>query len=111
LAQDLGVPTPADCFKLKWRLTLLRDSGTGAPTTYKLEGTLYREHPLEGRWTAVTDPRSNRVVYRLTLEQPATSLSFVKADENILFFLDANGAYRVGNEDFSYTLNRGTDTH
>ena len=105
LARELGVPTPGDCFKLKWRLTLLQDAATGAPTMCKLEGTLYRD-PLVGRWTTLKDPRANRVVYRLDFEKPATSWSFVKGDDNILFLLDATGAYRVGNDAFSYTLNR-----
>lgn len=109
LVRDLGVSAPDDCSKLKWRLTLLQDAATGAATTYTLEGTLYRSHPLTGTWTIVTDARTKRIVYRLSMERPATSLSFIKADDNILFFLDSAGAYRVGNDAFSYTMNRSAD--
>ncbi|HMH33129.1 MAG TPA: hypothetical protein VK543_08875 [Puia sp.] len=31
---------------------------------------------------------------------------FLKGDENVLFVLDEKKQLRVGNEDFSYTLNR-----
>lgn len=105
LARELGVSTRDDCVKLKWRLTLLEDPATGTPTTYKLEGTLYRDRPLIGTWSMAKDGHTNRIVYRLDLERSGT-LSFVNADDNILFFLDSNGAYRVGNDAFSYTLNR-----
>jgi hypothetical protein len=108
LARQFGVSVPADCFKLKWRLTLFDDPATGAPTTYKLEGTLYRSRPLVGKWSMVRDTRAQRTVYHLNLNGPAT-LSFVKADDNILFLLDATGAYRVGNDTFSYTFNRSGD--
>jgi hypothetical protein len=37
------------------------------------------------------------------------TLSLLAADENVLFFLDKNQKLYVGNEDFSYTLNRKTE--
>jgi hypothetical protein len=110
VARALGASPADDCVKLKWRLTLLQDPASGAPTTYKLEGTLYRSRPLTGTWTMLKDAGADRVVYRLELEKPATFLSFVHADDNILFFVDASGRYLVGNDAFSYTLNRSADT-
>jgi hypothetical protein len=38
-----------DAVKAKWRLTLYQDPGTGAPTTYKVEGSLYRQTPRKSR--------------------------------------------------------------
>lgn len=112
IARDLGVRVPASCTKAKWRVTLFQDPATLAPTTYRLEGTMARRAAREGRWERVRgipgDP--DAVVYRLeqTPRQPAILL--LRGDENVLFFLDADRALRVGHADFSYTLNRRTGT-
>ncbi len=42
----------------------------------------------------------------MTPDKQAYSLYLLKGDDNILFFVDPNGRLLVGNEDFSYTLNR-----
>ena len=106
IAGDLGVRTPDGCFKLKWRLTLLQESGSRAPTTYKLEGTLYRSSPLQGPVEIMKDVRANRNVYRLNIDNNARFMVLFEADDNILLFLDPSGDLRVGDERFSYTLNR-----
>jgi hypothetical protein len=49
------------------------------------------------------------VVIQLDPDDPNGFLSFLKADENILFFLDKNRDLLVGNDRFSYTLNRSRD--
>jgi hypothetical protein len=94
--------------KAKWELVLYRDPITLAPTTYTLKGTFYRERLREGRWTILrgAGTRPDAVVYRLDPDKPRESLSFLKADDNILFFLDKERTLMVGNGDFSYTLNR-----
>jgi len=38
--------------------------------------------------------------------RPGAYFYLLKGDENVLFILDENKAFRNGNEDFSYTLNR-----
>ena len=106
IAGDLGVRTPDGCFKLKWRLTLRQESGSRAPTTYKLEGTLYRSSPLQGPVEIMKDVRANRNVYRLNIDNNARFMVLFEADDNILLFLDPSGDLRVGDERFSYTLNR-----
>jgi hypothetical protein len=62
----------------------------------------------EGTWTVLrgTGTRPDAVVYQLDPDKPRESLSFLKADDNILFFLDEGRNLMVGNGDFSYTLNR-----
>jgi hypothetical protein len=62
----------------------------------------------EGKWAIIKGiPSNSRAeVYRLELGQPAVYLYLLKGDENLLFILDENKDFRVGNEDFSYTLNR-----
>jgi len=113
VAKELNHPVPGDCAKLKWLLTLRRDPKTLAPTTYQLKGTLYRddiretENPREGTWKVIkgtTNP--NAVVYQLDAFGADGPILLLKADHNVLFFLAKDGNLLIGNEDFSYTLNR-----
>ena len=76
LAALLGNARGDDCTKLKWGVTLFRDPATGA-LVYTL------------------DPASGRDTFRL-----------LRADADVLFFLDASGAVLKGNGAHSYTLNR-----
>ena len=46
------------------------------------------------------------VVYQLDPANSEASLFFLKADDNILFFLDQEKNFMPGNDDFSYTLNK-----
>jgi len=119
VAKQLNISIPADCEKLKWNLIFYRDPATGQPTTYTLtlsgggdviqqaDGSSYREKSLNGKWTISKGMRSkpDAVIYRLEFGT-GTYLQLLKGDENVLFVLDENTAFRVGNEDFSYTLNR-----
>ena len=104
VARELNKAVNADCIKLKWELTL-------KPTTYRLKGTFYRERIGEGRWAIVEGTKTNpeAIVYRLDPDKAAGSLFFLKADNNILFFLDKERNLLKGNGDFSYTLNRTND--
>jgi hypothetical protein len=96
------------CIKIKWQLLLFQDPVTHAPTTYALGGFAWRNPPKTGRWAIVkgtkADPQA--VIYQLEPDQPQGFLSFLKADENILLFLDHEHKPLVGNSRFSYTLNR-----
>jgi hypothetical protein len=119
IARELKISTPADCIKLKWRLTFYRDPVTLQPTTYTLflsgggdvikqaDGSSHQQKLLKGKWTIVKGIKSDpdTEVYRLELDTEAY-LYLLKGDENILFVLDENKEFRIGNEDFSYTLNR-----
>ena len=108
IARELKKPVDAGCIKSKWRVTLYQDPATSAPTTYKVEGSLFRESPREGTWRITKGIKSNpnEIVYQLdpTPSQPA--LLLWKLDENILLLLDQNREPLVGHADFSYTLNR-----
>ncbi len=97
--------------KVKWDLTLYQDRTLG-PTTYILKGTFYRERIREGRWRIVRGTRANpaAVVYQLDPANSEASLFFLKADDNILFFLDQKRNLMPGNGDFSYTLNKEVQT-
>jgi hypothetical protein len=119
LAKQLGIATDADCAKLKCVLTFYRDSLTFEPVKYTLsisgggdivkqEGSSYRQKTFAGKWVIVRGIKSNgnAEVYRLDFGRPGIYLYLLKADENVLFVLDENKEFRVGNGEFSYTLNR-----
>jgi hypothetical protein len=104
----LNVAGREACTKIKWRLILYQDPVTHAPTTYALGGFMWRNPPRTGKWTILkgTPNDSNATVYQLDPDDPQGFLSFVKADENILFFLDKDRNLLIGNIKHSYTLNR-----
>jgi hypothetical protein len=108
IAKDWMIAVSPECWKVKWRLTLYQDSTTHQPTTYHLLGTLNRSVARDGKWTIVrgikTDPEA--VIYQLDSDKPEVSIYLLKGDDNVLFILDQQRNYRVGNENLSYTLNR-----
>src|SRR5688572_5896256 len=106
----LNVAGREACTKIKWRLILYQDPVTHAPTTYALGGFMWRNPPRTGRWAIRKGIPidSNATVYQLDPDDPQGFLSFVKADDNILFFLDKGGNLLIGNIKHSYTLNRLT---
>jgi len=107
-AKQYNLQVGNDCIKLKWRLTLFRDSKTNNPTTYTLQSTLNRSDIIEGKWTIIKGIKTNSeaIIYQLDPDKPNKSISFWVGDENILFFLDKANQLFTGNNDFSFTLNR-----
>ena len=93
------------CVKRKMGVTLYQDSITLQPTIYETWGMARRTG--RGKWHIIqgipTDPLA--IVYKLDLD-PNTFLYLLKADENVLFILDKNKNFLIGNADHSYTLNR-----
>jgi hypothetical protein len=109
IARDANIDIPVDCFKLKWKLILNRDPSTQAATTYQLSRTnSSQSDQKKGTWTIKigTPANADAVIYKLDPDIPDKSISFLVADENIIFFLDKNYRLLTGNQDFSYTLNR-----
>ena len=108
IGQLLNVPKSDACIKIKWQLILYQDPVTHAPTSYALGGLAWRNPPKTGKWgiTKGTKKDPAAMVYQLDPDNPNGFLSFLKGDENILFFLGNNRELLVGNEHFSYTLNR-----
>jgi hypothetical protein len=108
IARLLNVPGRESCIKIKWQLILFQDPATGIPTTYALGGFAWRNPPRTGKWAIArgTKEDPNAVVYQLDPGEPQGFLSFLKADENILLFLDRDRNLLIGNSRFSYTLNR-----
>jgi len=119
IAKQLKIPIPYDCVKLKWDLVFYQDPVTLQPSTFTLDivgggdvikqdGGSYQRKILEGKWTIVKGLRSDpdAAIYALEFNNLKARLYLFKGDENVLFVLDENKAFRTGNEDFSYTLNR-----
>ena len=100
--------SPAGCIKLKWLVTLFKDPATSVPTTYRAEGTLQRQNMRQGTWRIVrgTPADPNATVYQLDGSGSEPPMMLLKADENVLLFLDRGKQPLIGNLDFSYTLNR-----
>lgn len=94
-----GEQPRSECIKVKWRIFLYHDPVSGTPTTYNIQG-----RPV-GKWKIIKGMPGNASANIIVLETPKPFYLF-KADENILFMLDENKNFRVGNADFSYTLNR-----
>jgi hypothetical protein len=108
IAHALGRPEHPGCTKAKWRVTLYQDPMTGAPTTYKVEGTLYRKGAREGKWSIEQGASgdSAAVVYRLAPTETDAAIFLLRGDDHVLFFLDQKRKPLVGHAEFSYTLNR-----
>ena len=69
-------------------------------------GIGYKQETMtKGRWE-IARGQEGHIIYRLHADKWVRSLDLQKGDDNILFFIDADGRLLVGNEDFSYTLNR-----
>lgn len=85
-----------------------RDAQTSAPTSYELRGTFYRDQTRKGAWKILRGAGANpeAVLYQLDPDASQGSLLYLKADDNILYFLDRSRNLPVGNQYFSYTLNR-----
>ena len=86
-----------------WSLILYQDPQTRTPSSYKVEGSLYRGARSEGRWTIAQHQPGALPVIRLE-----SSATFVQADDDVLLFADRQGNPLVGNASFSYTLDRRT---
>ena len=110
IAQQLKIPVPPSATKAKWRVTLYQDTNTHEPTTFKVEGTLFRPAKRGGKWAIMRakDGGSTRTTYELKFADADLSIRLLAGDANVLFFLGDDGKPLVGNGDFSYTLNRKT---
>lgn len=106
IAKLLKVPKGDACTKIKWQLILYQDPVTHAPTSYALGGLAWRNPPKTGKCAVSKGTKEDPAAVVLDPDDAEGFLSFQKADENILLFLGNDRELLVGNEDFSYTLNR-----
>ncbi len=103
--KELNMDASPECRKRKMYITLYQDSITGEPTTYETKG--FGKWTGKGNWYILqgTSIDSHATVFQIKLDT-ATSLFLLKGDDNVLFILDRNKNFLVGDEKFSYTLNR-----
>ena len=119
----LKIPGNAACECIRWRLTLHAGDVAGSQGTYVLvtiHGMSETNGPgffqggtkteTTGQWRTTVGRRANprAIVYQLQATDPHRSLSIVKIDENVLHLLTHDGQLMVGNDSWSYTLNRTT---
>lgn len=100
ISKEYDFNAPSDCFKLKWLLTLTKDSASAATGTFTLNRTLERAKIIKGKWSM----NANAAIK--LIPEKGEAILFIAGDENVLFFTDKNGALFSGNENFSYTLNK-----
>jgi hypothetical protein len=100
------IPAGMLCYKLKWYIVLYADAEKNEAGSYKVYGTPWRKQGgRTGKWKIITG-KDGRIIYQLNDENGNGFLYLLKPDEHILIFTDVNGNVLVGNEDFSYTMNR-----
>lgn len=104
-----GIIAPgSECYKLKWYIVLYGNAENKSPGKYKIYGTSWRKESAKtGNWKISTG-KDGRVIYRLNDDKENGFIYLLKLDEHILVFTDAQGKLLVGDEDFSYTLNRNS---
>lgn len=107
ISKQLGIDVPKSATKAKWRITFYQEADTKAPTTFKVEGTLFRPSARLGKWQLAADGK--RTIYQLSFDEQGGDVRLLKGDDNVLFFLGADGKPLVGHCEFSYTLNRRTE--
>jgi hypothetical protein len=113
--RELNGISAAGCQIIKCRLTLYQNIKTHEPTTFQLQ-TIYvgkgdARYTSIGKWkmSKGTKTGPEAIVYQLELDSGnLQTLEFIKADDNILFLLDKDRNFLVGNNYTSYTLNRTT---
>lgn len=118
------IAADAQCEMMIWHLTLNQDPDTAVPTTYLLRARYGMSQAgttgtradatslvLDGTWTIThgTTANPDAIVYQLNPADPASSLYFVKVDDNLLHVLSPDKRMLVGNGAWSYTLNRTGD--
>ena len=103
--REVKLATIPECIKRKMGVTLYQDPVTHEPTTYETYGMDQRTG--KGKWHIIKgrpgDPQAT--VFKLDLDAD-NFLFLLKGDDNVLFILDRNKHFLVGNASFSYTFNR-----
>jgi hypothetical protein len=118
------IPPDTDCEQMIWNLVFYHDPRTETPTTYQLNSAYGLSKPntndlvgggtsivMEGTWTITTGTKSDpdATIYEINPDDPGTTVSFLKVDENLLLVLNSEKMLLIGNGAWSYTLNRMDD--
>ncbi len=96
---------------MKWYVLLYPDPNSGKPSHFLMGGMGYRKESMaRGEWKIISD-NNGKIIYALMFENWTQPLHLLKGDDDILFFTDARGHLLVGNEHFSYTLNKRSEEY
>jgi len=108
LAGELKLTGADGCVRVKWRVTLLKDPQTNQPTTYKVDNSLNRGRSWTGAWRVVRGAPGfpDATVYHLDAEASHGPILLLRADDNLLLFLNQRREPLPGTADLSYTLSR-----
>ena len=106
--KEFNMGENAACTKRKMGVTLYHDSVNHKPTIYETWGM--GKWTGQGKWHIIrgTAADAKAIVFQLELDAN-TFLYLLKGDENVLFILDKDKNFLIGNADHSYTLNREGD--
>ena len=105
LCGDFSINRPGpNCNKMKWSIIFYANADNNTPTTYLLNRNRF-DSGKKGTWKIITG-KGGKIIYELMPENEDIPTYLLKLDDNILLFTDAKGNLLVGNEDFSFTLNR-----
>ena len=107
VAAVLRIEPGSGCFKSKWRVTLFQNPANRHPDAYLAEGSLFHDTPRKGSWRFVGGRAGAKSPAVIELAAPGMPpIRLQRGDANVLFFVDENDRPLVGNEHFSYVLNR-----
>lgn len=115
----LNIPGSADCDRVKWLLTFIRDGDIGTPTSFKLEFTFGMQQQsgpgfseggtsrkIEGKCKMIKGTPGNHAAIIYELDAGQKSLQFIQIDEAILHLLYRDKNLMIGDAGWSYTLNK-----
>ena len=107
ISTELKLDFNKGCAKRKISLTLYVDTLTKKPTSYEIRGLGMQTGT--GKWSMESGMPANpqAIVYRLHMGE--VDLLLLKGDEQVLFVLDKNKGFLLGNAQYGYTLNRVND--
>jgi hypothetical protein len=100
-----GLISGPQCYKIKWALVFYPDQNLSGSGRYSLTSTTWGHARRNGKWT-VSKGDKGQVIYNLFDSDGDRFIYLLQLDNNLLMFTDAKGNAPVGNEDFSYVLNR-----
>ena len=90
LGPIVSARSEGSCLKIKWRVTLDRDPSTLQPTTFSITGVIPdRSKVIRGTWSEAKAPNSDAIVLKLVPAYGTPGVTLMRADDNILFFLDS----------------------
>lgn len=102
-----GIPELSDrstpCYKLKWKIKFYSKSAGAREGQYAIDGTAWRKtSPKKGQWK-FDSAKSCLILFD---DANKAILHLVPIDKNLLYFSMSNQSLLVGDQDFSYVLNR-----